>query len=216
MMTRTIKSTEFAAVRRVLALIAMGAMLSGSGLAAADPTQSTGANSTDMSGNGSQGIIELNQNAGDSNNQGNAVAIAGTASDTSAALASLVLDSEQHATTSTSAPTVQTNTISGSFNDTSGIAQVNQTTGQGNVQLNAIAIAFAAGADFSPALTDVELHAVAAPVSNGGTSSAAAGSANSLSNSFNGFKGIAQVQQIAGDSNVVVNVVAVAASGGAL
>jgi hypothetical protein len=111
---------------------------------------------------------------------------------------------------------VQTNTISGSFNNTSGIVQVNQTTGQGNVQLNAIAIAFAADAKFSPALTDVELQSVAAPVSNGGVSSAAPGSANSITDSFNGFRGIAQVQQIAGDSNAVTNVVAVAMNGSGL
>jgi hypothetical protein len=215
-MTRTMKSTQVDIARRALALLAVGVLLFWSAPASADPTQLSGVNAANQSGNGSQGIIELNQDAGDSNNQGNAVAIAATASDTSAAIASVVLESEQRASASTSEPTVQSNTISGSFNNTSGIVQLNQTTGQGNVQLNAIAVAFAAGADFSPALTDVQLHAVAAPVSGGGTSSAAVGSTNSLSDSFNGFKGIAQVQQIAGDSNVVVNVVAIASSGGPL
>jgi len=190
-----------------------GALLA-TGPAWADPTQYTGANNVDTSGNGTQGVIELNQDAGDSNSQGNVVAVALTPSDNSAALARVIVDAEQADAVSTSAPTLQTNAITGSFNDSTGVAQVNQTTGQANVQLNIIALAFAANAEFSPALTDVELKGVSGPVSNGGSSSAAPGSANTINDSFNNFRGVAQVQQIAGDSNVVVNVVAVAIGGG--
>lgn len=196
--------------------VVLAAILATAGAAFADPNQSNGSNSIDASGNGSQGILGLNQDAGDFNNQGNAVAIALSSSEDSVALAKVILDSEQAGSVSTSAPTVQSNSITNSFNNTSGIVQVNQSTGQGNIQLNAIAIAFAPNAQFnSQALSDVELKAVTAPVANGDTYSAAAGSANDVSGSFNNFKGIAQVQQIAGDSNVVVNVVAIAmASGG--
>ena len=203
--------------RRHAAVIAGAAVLGmflAPGAVLADPSQSSGSNSTAASANGSQGIIEINQDSGDFNNQGNAVAIALTSSGNSAALAKLIMDAEQGDAISTSAPSVQTNSVVDSFNNTSGIAQVNQTTGQANVQLNAIAIAFAANAQFPPAMTDVELKGVAAPVSNAGALSAAAGSVNVISNSFNNFIGIAQVQQIAGDSNIVVNVVAVAMAPG--
>jgi hypothetical protein len=189
-------------------------MLLAPGAVLADSSQSSASNSTAASANGSQGIIEINQDAGDFNNQGNVVAIALTAAGNSAALAKLMMDAEQGGAVSTNAPSVQTNSIVDSFNNTSGIAQVNQTTGQANVQLNAIAIAFAANALFPPAMTDVELRGVAAPVFNAGASSAAPGSVNVVSNSFNNFRGIAQVQQIAGDSNIVVNVVAVAMAPG--
>lgn len=196
----------------IVAVVAAAALL-GPGMAWADPTQSAATNAIDASGNGTQGIIGLNQDAGDSNHQGNVVVMAVTPADHSAALAKVIADSEQAGTVSASAPTVQTNAIDGSFNDGAGIVQVNQTTGQANVQLNIVAIAFAANAQFSPALTDVELKGVSGPVSNGGSSSAAAGSTNSLNDSFNNFRGVAQVQQIAGDRNAVVNVVAVAFGG---
>jgi hypothetical protein len=202
-----------ASIASALVAAVAATVLLGSAPASADPTQSTGANAVDASGNGTQGIIGLNQDAGDSNNQGNVVVMAVTPADNSAALAKVIVDAEQAGTVSASAPTVQTNAISGSFNNSAGIVQVNQTTGQANVQLNVIALAFAANAEFSPALTDVELKGVSGPVSNGGTSSAAPGSANSLNDSFNNFRGVAQVQQIAGDSNVIVNVVAVAIGG---
>jgi hypothetical protein len=216
-MTMCNRRRDWAFRRANVASALMGAIAAVALLVAApawaDPTQSNGANSVDTSGNGTQGIIGLNQDAGDSNNQGNVIAIALTPSDNSAALAKVIVDSEQAGAVSTSAPTLQTNAITGSFNDSSGIVQFNQTTGQANVQLNVIAIAFAANAAFSPALTDVELKAVSGPVANGGSSSAALGSTNTMNDSFNNFRGIAQVQQIAGDSNVVVNVVAVAIGG---
>jgi len=182
--------------------------------ALADPVQSVGSNTVGDSGNSTQGIVELNQDAGDFNNQGNAVAIAVTSGDHSAALATIILDSEQAGASSSAPPIVQTNAIDSSFNGASGIAQVNQATGQGNVELNAVAIAFAPDAVFSPALTDVELKGVSGQVANGGGSSAAPGSNNTMNNSFNNFRGIAQVAQVAGDSNVVINVVAVAVGGG--
>src|SRR6185436_11967053 len=111
---------------------------------------------------------------------------------------------------------LQTNVIDGSFNGFQGIAQVNQTTGGGNVQLNVAAIAFAAGAHFDGVvLTDVELALVTGPESeDGGPNRVADGSYGEINNSFQNFTGIAQAQQVMGDHNIVTNVVAVAIAGG--
>ncbi len=181
--------------------------------ACADPSQSDGSNALDSSANQFQGLLGLNQDAGAGNDQANAVAIAVTPADASAVVARISIDAESGPTDG-GAPSLQTNTISGSFNNAVGIGQISQTTGRGNVQINAIALAFADNAAFSPALTDVQLKAVAGPATGPGGSSAARGSANAIDNAFNGFRGIAQVQQIAGDRNVVADVVAIGLGGG--
>jgi hypothetical protein len=188
------------------------AVLSPACAIAADPAAA--ANAFTQSGNGTQGLVGLNQNAGDANNQSNITDIAFVAGGDGAALAQVIADVEQRNATAGGAPTLQNNAISGSFNNFTGVAQVNQTTGQANDQLNIVAIAFAPGAAVSPALTDVELRGVAGPAGGGSPSSAAPDSANTIDGSFNAFRGLAQVSQIAGDSNVVVNVVAIAVGTG--
>lgn len=201
----------------LLAIVAVVA--AGEASAQSAPQDPTGAdpavsNTFTQSGNGSQGIIGVNQNAGDFNDQANVATVALTSGDNSAALAQVIADIEQRDNASGGPQLTQTNAIAGSFNNYAGIAQVNQTTGQANTQLNVVALAFAAGANFSPALTDVELRGVATPVGGRVQPSADAGSANTINGSFNQFQGLAQVQQIAGDSNVVVNVVAIAVGTG--
>jgi hypothetical protein len=166
------------------------------------------------SADGAQGLLGINQDGGDSNDQSNIAVIALAGGDASAALAHVIADAEQTVAPAPGYQTVQTNLIDGSFNHFSGVAQINQTTGQGNVQANIVAAAFASGASFSPALTDIELSGVASAPTAAGPSSAAAGSANTLSHSFNDFHGVAEVQQIAGDSNMVTNVVAIAVGTG--
>jgi hypothetical protein len=198
--------------RAVAAAIMVGA-LAATAPVFADPSQSAGANTVDSSANQFQGLLGINQDAGAANNQANALAAAVTLGAPSAAMASITIDSEA-GPAGDGPPSVQTNTITASFNNSAGIAQVNQTTGQGNVQINAVALAFDDSAAFSPALADVQLKAVAGPATGSGASSAAAGSGNSIDNSFNGFNGIAQVQQIAGDRNVVVDVVSIGLGGG--
>jgi uncharacterized protein (UPF0333 family) len=168
------------------------------------------ANNFNQSGNGSEGLVGVNQNAGDANNQSNIATIALTGGDNSAAVAKVIADVEQREATGGNSQTFQTNTIDGSFNNFTGIAQLNQVTGQANDQLNIVAIAFAPGATFSPALTDVELRGVTGPVSGRNQSSADADSVNTITDSFNHFQGLAQIQQVSGDSNVVVNVVTIA------
>lgn len=199
--------------RRLAAVAVMIGALAAAAPGFGQTSQSAGANSVDASANRFQGVLGVNQDAGAGNDQANAVAAATSAGDPSAAMARISIDAEAGPTCQI-APSVQTNTISASFNNSVGIAQVNQATGEGNAQINAVALAFDDGAAFSPALTDIQLKAVAGPATAAGASSAAAGSGNSIDNSFNGFNGIAQVQQIAGDRNVVVNVVSIAMGGG--
>jgi hypothetical protein len=104
------------------------------------------------------------------------------------------------------------NDIENSFNNTQGIAQVNQAAGKGNNQLNIVALAFAPGASFSPALTDTELQQISDP--NQQPVHDYVGQGNQMNNSFNNFSGIAQVSQVAGDANMITNVVAMAIGGG--
>ncbi|MBS0409089.1 MAG: hypothetical protein JSR86_04170 [Proteobacteria bacterium] len=200
-------------VRSLLAVVALAVMSAGAVVAQTAPPPDA-ANTFNDSGNGSQGLIGVNQNTGDFNNQANIASIAFTGEGNSAALAKVIADAEQSDNTAFDSQVVQTNGIKDAFNQFSGIAQLNQTTGQANNQINIVAIAFAPGATFSPALTDVELSGVTSPVNGRTQSSASPDSTNTIEGSFNNFQGLAQVQQIAGDGNVVVNVVAIAVGGG--
>jgi len=194
------------------AAILVGA-LAGAFPAWADPSVSPNANDIETSVNQTQGVVDINQQAGDANNQGNLTSIAVSGSDNSAALASVIASQLQLGAPTTDGSTGGINAINNSFNNTSGIVQVNQAAGVQNNQLNIVAIAFAPGATFSPALTDVELQQVKAP---GGapTQTSYAGDQNTMNDSFDNFRGIAQVSQVAGDSNLVTNVVAIAIGGG--
>ena len=200
--------------RTGLAAIILASALAGAFPAWADPSQTTSSNTIDTSVNSTQGVVDINQQAGDSNNQGNITSIAASGALNSAAIASVIASQEQQDGSTDAAPVVETNTINNSFNGSQGIAQVSQVAGHGNDQLNIVAIAFAPGASFSPALTDVELQQVRVPSASSSPSSVAPGSDNVMNNSFDNFRGIAQVSQIAGDSNIVTSVVAVAIGGG--
>jgi hypothetical protein len=202
-------------VARLLAVATMAILFGGAAAAqTAPPPAPDAANNFNDSGNGSQGLIGVNQNTGDFNNQANIASIAFTGVGNSAALAKVIADAEQSDNTAFDSQVVQTNGIKDAFNNFSGVAQLNQTTGQANTQLNIVAIAFAPGATFSPALTDVELRGVTSPITGRSQSSASPDSTNTIEGSFNHFQGLAQIQQIAGDGNVVVNVVAIAVGGG--
>jgi hypothetical protein len=201
--------------RVLLSAVAGFVLVAGAAAAqTAPPPTPDAANDFSQSGNGSQGLIGVNQNTGDFNNQANITTIAVSGALNSAALAKVIADLEQSDNVAFDSQVVQTNSIKDSFNNYNGVAQLNQTTGQANSQLNIVAIAFAPGASFSPALTDVELSGVTSPITGRSQSSASPDSTNTIEGSFNNFQGLAQVQQIAGDGNVVVNVVAIAVGGG--
>jgi hypothetical protein len=195
------------------AVLAIGAIGAAGPALAEDPELTSTTNITG-SGGGGAGIAQINQDAGADNNQANATVIARSHGDGMAALAGIYGAEFNQAAGAQLLPSLQNNHIEGSFNDYTGIAQVNQATGAGNEEVNAVAMAFAPGAAFSStALTDIELGLVAAPPENG-PGSALPDSHNETNNSFNGFNGIAQVSQVAGDSNVITHVVAIAMATG--
>jgi len=205
-----IERRRLTAVRAAICALSLAALPLAAAPAMAQEEPDTVTNTFGDSGNTGSGIGQFNQNAGDNNNQANATVIALAPHDNSAALAQLIGSSLNVGTTTSTKRTLQVNGIDNAFNDFTGIGQVNQVTGNGNVQVNAIALAFAPDAQFSAtALSDLDLALVAGP-NDDSPSSALPDSANHVAQSFNGFTGIAQVQQIAGDRNIVTNVVAVA------
>jgi hypothetical protein len=200
----------------ICALSLVGVVAAASPALADDPADDLVNNTFSNSGNSGSGIGQFNQNAGDNNNQANATVIALAPNDNSAALARLIGSSINLGTTTSTKRTLQQNAISDAFNDFTGIAQINQVSGNGNVQVNAIALAFAPGAQFSAtALSDLDLSLVQSPDGDE-PSSALPDSSDHITHSFDGFTGIAQVQQVAGDRNIVTNVVAVAFGTGPL
>jgi hypothetical protein len=200
--------------RSGLAAAIMAGALAGAFPAWSQTSQTTTSNDIESSVDQTQGIVDINQQAGDANNQGNVTSIAVTTdANNSAALAGVIASQDNLATSPDALSSGGTNTINNSFNGSSGIVQVNQVAGAHNDQLNIAALAFAPGANFSPVLTDIELKQIKTPGAVSGVPSYA-GDENSINNSFDNFQGIAQVQQVAGDGNLVTNVVAIAIGGG--
>jgi hypothetical protein len=91
--------------------------------------------------NGNNGITQVNQNAGNWNNQANTAAVAlGEADGAILALADAFLGQENTGNTVDAFTTIKTDVISGSVNGNTGITNVNQTTGNMNNQ--GVAISF--------------------------------------------------------------------------
>jgi hypothetical protein len=103
--------------------------------------------------------------------------------------------------------TINTDTISGSFNGASGVAGVNQAAGSLNNQNNAVGIALADFAVFSLGETDLGQFNTynLANVTNVIRS-------DTISGSFNEFTGVAAVNQSAGSLNNQANAVSIAVS----
>lgn len=148
-----------------------------------------------------QGSIKLNQAAGDLNLQLNAHALASGRQATTAIRAGAV--SEDNLTLA-DAPLHARAALAGSaLAGASGIASVNQASGQANAQLNALGLAVSA----TPAT------ALQAPADNRRGSAQAlrrtdsAGLRQALvgADALRGFAGVMQLNQIAGSSNVVEN-----------
>lgn len=165
------------------------------------------------SANGSQGIMALNQDAGPGGaNQGNIVVIAVTSTPNAAAIARLLAEQTyvvENRTPLSSEPfptQLAALAIVDSYRGGSGIAQVNQSAGQGNVQLNATLIAAALGGGDALAVSEADLSSLG---SFRGTARAGEGQrgATSIAGSFTDFSGIVQVNQTIGTGNVVSNTV---------
>jgi len=185
----------------------------------------------------SSGIFSINQNAGNLNNQVNVRAIALSMS--SSSIQQLSLDAS--ATTTDNLLTISGNErmtqVSGSFENTTGIVGLTQSAGNLNQQANllvlgvgltpeelptlwAISISeqptlLVLGVGFTPEeqpllLTDNSLGEM---TGNNSIDGPIGSRSDSLTDSFGGFKGIAQVSQSSGDVNIIRNALEISVQG---
>lgn len=169
--------------------------------------------SMDAVGNAALGIIQINQIAGLGGRQANLVAIA--AAPGGAALADVISEGDQPEAADPYAGAAGPVALTDSFNAASGLVQVNQASGSGNSQANLLAVAFGGFAD-AQVVSDAGLgqttgsHADSPPPEGEGRIA--------LSNSFEGFSGVAQVSQVSGHGNQTTNTISASfsalASGG--
>jgi hypothetical protein len=165
------------------------------------------------SGNGNQGIMALNQDASLSGaSQANIVVVAVSNGLNAAAVARLLADQTSltenppAAEVNPQLPTIAALAIVDSYKGGTGIAQINQSAGVGNVQRNATIIAAALGGGDALAVTEADLSSMASiarPTSATGTTRGLA----SVTGSFTDFSGIVQVNQTIGTGNLVSNTV---------
>lgn len=159
----------------------------------------------------SSGIFSINQNAGNLNNQVNVRAIALSMSPSS--IQQLSLDAS--ATTTDNVLTISGNErmtqVSGSFENTSGIVGLTQSAGNLNQQANLLVL----GVGFTPEeqptlLADKSLGEM---TGNNSIDGPIGSRSDSLTDSFGGFKGIAQVSQSSGDVNIIRNALEISVQG---
>lgn len=159
------------------------------------------------------GIGQVNQAAGSMNNQANIVSAAfvtGAAAWANSEVIDVQLNDKLRKDPFVDPVGNQfTDLIEGSFNGFSGIGQVNQAAGMANNQNNVVSIAASKG--MMVAESDVFLDQVNV---NNFLFDSGVTRTNTIAASFNGFKGIGQANQSAGNFNNQSNVVSVAAAFG--
>ncbi len=157
------------------------------------------------SGQYNAGIVSINQDAGNFSNQANLRAIAIVEGDAPLHLA-YVLGAAEMTGNSVVSGGPRTTVIDDSFHGTIGIVGINQSAGNLNQQLNAVAIT--AGPSLGPeliALGDSALESIGGQADNTLVEDPTSPRQAVLNNSFEGFVGIAQVNQSPGDMNSVAN-----------
>lgn len=153
---------------------------------------------------GNRGIVSVNQDSGSFNNQANVRAISigggdGAAFQQAEAWGVQVVGG--NVVTATGGGGYH-NSIESSFNGGSGIVGVNQAAGSANAQANLVALTFSTGAGVEVlALGDSTLAQVSGD--NDVNVDDQTPRSNTVSDSFNGFSGVAQVNQAAGNANAV-------------
>ena len=162
-------------------------------------------------GVGLQGLLNVNQDAGNTNNQANIRSIAITDQDDT------VLLNDVTGKVSTTGNRVEThgsdrsNVITdNSFANGNGILGVNQTSGSANQTTNVLALAVGIG-DNAVSIGDIDLEV---EHSENELVEAAPGNREDRidGGAFSGFSGVAQVNQVSGDLNQVTSTVAVSVS----
>lgn len=171
-----------------------------------------------QSGQGSDGIIAVNQEAGNLNNQTNVFVVSGIAGLGGANLseAALVTGVRSEGNTVVSAGGDREDRIQVSFYDSSGVVGINQSAGNLNQQSNLLVLTEATAPvdGLFRALTFSALEEVVA--NNQVTVEPTSGEGlrrDFMHASFVDFKGLAQINQSAGDLNVVQNGMLVSLNG---
>ncbi len=163
----------------------------------------------DRSFNGIEGIAQVNQSTGSFENQANVIsmAVGGTADevygDLSAAVGVIYKDN-----TVKVRDAFLGSYINDSFNNMSGVAQVNQSSGGLNNQHNVLVV----GVNLEGATEFIALSDDALAVHTGGNEIDVEGDFEvdgGIKNSFNNFSGIAQANQVAGFGNTTAQTMAV-------
>jgi hypothetical protein len=179
-------------------------------------TQQGGDLSVDFidSGNFLRGVLSVNQEAGNMNQQANIRAIAMADAAAGVGLVTIDVNTVQELRGNTLTlidPGPSEVTIQNSFNNGSGVVGINQTAGNLNQQLNVVAIGI--GLNVGPdaiQMGDAQLGQIGTDQDNSKTLQGPESTGqNTLADSFNDFTGIAQISQVTGDLNRVTQVIGV-------
>jgi len=157
-----------------------------------------------------QGLVSVNQDSGNMNNQANVRVIAFAEGDAQVVLPGIDLSArsgDNEIISNGGMP--HTDAIVGSFNDTTGIVGVNQSSGSLNQQANVVAIAV--GLRTSPEVAILDEHDLDAvmPEPSADAVEPTEPRSETIMDSFANFRGIAQVSQSAGNENNISNVIGV-------
>jgi len=156
------------------------------------------------------GIVSVNQDAGNVNNQANVRVIALAMEGAELNITGVDLTQTRGENEIVSSGVPHTDSIVNSFNDTSGIVGVNQTSGNLNQQANVLVLA--AGLRLSPEVALLDDHSLGevVPATSDDRDSGEAGlRSEAIVDSFNNFSGVAQVSQSAGNQNDISNVIGI-------
>lgn len=158
------------------------------------------------------GIGQVNQAAGSMNNQANIVSVAfvtGAKAWANSEVIDVQLNDHLRDPNGDPYGNQFTDLIEKSFNDFTGIGQVNQASGMANNQNNVVSIAASKGMLVAESDVFLDQVNVANFLGDSGVTRT-----NTITASFNGFKGIGQANQSSGNFNNQSNVVSVAAAFG--
>jgi hypothetical protein len=163
-----------------------------------------------------QGIVSVNQDSGDVNNQANVRVIALAYSGDVSTLQSTASTTSSGNTLITSGGSSE-DRISGSFGGSSGLLGINQSSGSLNQQANVMLIGLGTSATPSAAqLADATLASVSGGSNNTASEGVPRPRSDVIDGSFTGFHGAAQISQSAGDMNTISNNMAIAVMPGVL
>ncbi len=152
-----------------------------------------------------RGIIGVNLSAGDSNAQINARALSYS---TDQSIASAINQTHQNVTLQIPASDIAISHIRGHvLSDAKGLLSVNQVSGAGNAQVNAIAISLSASA-VAVSENELSMTITGQPLNHNRTDSPDGQQRREVSieaGAFNDSKGVVQVNQLAGSGNATSN-----------